>query len=536
VLRDLRHDVVVAASGEEAFRCLLRQDFAVVLLDVRMPGLSGYETAALIRRRERSRSVPIIFLTAFDKEQVHVFQGYEAGAVDYLFKPVDSLILKAKIAVFAELYRKSVEIEHKAAIERGLQEERLRAERALLRREEEQVLLLRAVPIALYKLPFTPNLDAGRFVRGNVEALTGFPPERFLNDGAFWASRIHPADRERVLENFGRIAFTGALTVEYRWERADGVHRHLCDQAVIVRSTSEPGSIFGTWLDVTDRRHLEQRLNAAQKLESLGLLAAGIAHDFNNVLTAVSGNLEIMEQQVTPDSRLHRAVLTARRAALRGEGLVRQLLSFGRQRVLNREVLDLARCLDELGELVRGLLRGQVTLELALADDPWPVEVDPGELELAMLNIVANARDAMSEGGVLQITAANVTLAPEPGDNRPAGDFVALEFRDTGGGIAPEVLERVFEPFVTTKRDGSGLGLSQVYGFAQQAGGAAVIESSAGEGTRVTLYLPRGAHGRRGAVGALLGKLRLPPPAPRRHGRSAHIALCDLSKALSHPG
>src|SRR6266446_4091640 len=370
VLRDLRHDVVVAASGEEALRCLLRQDFAVVLLDVRMPGLSGYETAALIRRRERSRSVPIIFLTAFDKEQAHVFHGYEAGAVDYLFKPVDPVILKAKVAVFAELYRKSVEIEHKAAIERGLQEERLRAERALLRREEEQALLLRAIPIALYKLPFTLSLDAPRFVRGNIEALTGFPAERFLNDGAFWASRIHPADRERVLKDLGRVAFTGAVTVEYRWERADGVQRHLCDQAVIVRREGEADSIFGTWLDVTDRRQLEQRLHSAQKLESLGLLAAGIAHDFNNVLTAVSGNLEIMERQAVPDSPLHRAVLTAQRASLRGERLVRHLLSFGRQRVLNSEVLDLARCLGELSELLRGLLRGQVTLELALADDP----------------------------------------------------------------------------------------------------------------------------------------------------------------------
>ncbi|HJT05876.1 MAG TPA: response regulator [Stellaceae bacterium] len=508
VLRDFRHEVVVASSGEEALRCLLRRDFAVVLLDVRMPGLSGYETAALIRQRERSRSVPIIFLTAFDKEQAHVFQGYEAGAVDYLFKPVDPLILKAKVAVFAELYRKSIEIKQQATIERGLQEERLRAERALLRREEEQALLLRAVPVALYKLPFAPNLEASRFVRGNVEALTGFPAERFLNDGAFWSSRIHPADRERAVTDLARIAFTGTATVEYRWERADGVYRHLCDQAVLVRGENEPGSIFGTWLDVTDRRLLERRLQSAQKLESLGLLSAGVAHDFNNVLTAVSGNLEAMERQVTPDTPLHRAVLTAQRAALRGESLVRQLLSFGRQRDLTREILDLKQVLGELGGLLSGLLRGQVTLELALTDDLWPIEVDPGELELAMLNIVANARDAMAEGGVLRIAATNVWLPPELGDGRPTGDFVALEFRDSGGGIAPEVLERVFEPFVTTKPDGSGLGLSQVYGFAQQAGGEAVIDSSP-EGTRVTLYLPRAPsapHGLRSASrGAALG-------------------------------
>lgn len=265
-----------------------------------------------------------------------------------------------------------------------------------------------------------------------------------------------------------------------------------------MRSENEAGSIFGTWLDVTDRRQLERRLEAAQRLESLGLLAAGVAHDFNNVLAAVCGNLEVMERQTTPESALHRAALTAQRAARRGENLVQQLLSFGRQRALSREVLDLARIIGDLSELLPGLLRGQVTLDVALADDLWPIEVDPGELELAILNIVANARDAMSEGGVLRIAAANVTLAPEPSGSRPAGDFVALDFQDTGGGIVPEVLERVFEPFVTTKTDGSGLGLSQVYGFAQQAGGAAVIDSRAGEGTRVTLHLPRAAVAPRG--------------------------------------
>ena len=528
VLRDLRHHVVTASSGEEALRCLLRQDFAVVVLDVRMPGLSGYETAALIRRRERSRAVPIIFLTAFDKDQAHVFQAYEAGAVDYLFKPVDPLILKAKIAVFAELYRKSAELVHKVAIERQLQEERLRAERALLRREEEQALLLRAVPAALYKLPFTPGLDAPRFVRGNVEALTGFAAERFLHDGAFWWSRIDPADRDRVRGEFERIAYAGAVTIEYRWLRADGAHRHFLDQAIVVRGDGERGAVFGTWLDITDRRRLEQRLQGAQKLEALGMLAAGIAHDFNNVLSAVSGNLDMMERHAAPDGPLHRLILTAQRAMSRGETLTRHLLSFGRQRVLSPETVDLAQRIRELSDLLNGLLRDKIQLDLALAEDLWPVEVDPGELELAMLNIAANARDAMPEGGMLRIGAENVRLAAEPGGNGLAGDFVAIEIGDTGAGIAPEVLERVFEPFVTTKKDGSGLGLSQVYGFAQQAGGMATIDSSLGKGTRVTLYVPRPGLGASDRVAPI-------PPLTRLGGACRALVYCLRYKQSVKP-
>jgi signal transduction histidine kinase len=494
VLRDERHHVVQAGSGDEALRHLLEEEFAVVLLDVHMPGLSGYETAALIRSRQRSGAVPIIFLTAYNKDEAHVFEGYDAGAVDYLFKPVDPVILKAKVAVFADLHRKAAEIERQA-------NERLHAERALRRREEEQSLILESLPIALYKTPLAANLAAPRFVRGNIERLTGFPAERFLNGGAFWQSRLHPADRDRALGDLARIGETGSATLEYRWECADGAYRHLLDQAVLVvdaaAASGGAGTIVGTWLDVTERALLEGKLHHAQKLETLGRLTGGVAHDFNNLLTAIGGNLALIEGANDASDRVRRLALSAQRAVDRGESLARQLLTFSRRQTLHPEGVDVARHLRNMSDLLKGAVRGSVRLEIDTAEDLWPVEVDVSQLELAALNIAANARDAMGpDGGTLRIAARNATLPSGGGSGIAgslAGEFVALSFEDTGTGMPPEALEHIFEPFFTTKEagKGTGLGLSQVYGFATQSGGGVDVDSAVGQGTRVTIYLPR---------------------------------------------
>lgn len=486
VLRDDAHHVVLARSGEEALKHLLAEDFAVVLLDVRMPGLNGYETASLIRGRERSRATPIIFLTAFNKDEPHIFEGYRAGAVDYLFKPINPDILKAKVAVFCELHRKTVTAERNAEAARQFYE-------AWHRREQEQSLILKWLPIALYKLPLAGGLDTPRFVRGNVEQLTGFPADRFVNDGKFWAARIHDADRERTLRQFAGIEGAGFVTAEYRWRRADGHYRHLLDQAVLIRDDSGRSEIVGLWLDIAERKQLELKLRHAQQLEALGLLTGGIAHDFGNLLTAIMGSLDRVAGMAANEA-LSADVAAALHAAERAAALVGQLLAFSRQRTLHPQTLALAPHIRGLADLLRGALHGGITIAFELPSDLWPVHIDTGELELALLNIATNARDAMPEGGVLSIGAQNTALRGDRADGL-AGDFVALTLRDSGTGIAPEILDRIFDPFFTTKPlgKGSGLGLSQVYGFAKQSGGTVEIASTVGEGTCVTIYLPRSA-------------------------------------------
>jgi signal transduction histidine kinase/CheY-like chemotaxis protein len=247
--------------------------------------------------------------------------------------------------------------------------------------------------------------------------------------------------------------------------------------------------------DVTERlrdqdrlRNAEAALRQTQKMESLGQLTGGIAHDFNNLLAVFASGLQLLE---LTDGRPSKRVFDAmHRAVARGTGLTRHLLAFSRRRPVNPESIDPGAHLKGMRAMLDGSLGGHINVQMNVADDAWPVEVDAGEMELAILNLCLNARDAMVDGGVITLSVENVKAEGENG--RPS-DFVRILVADTGHGMSPEVQARVFEPFFTTKDigKGSGLGLPQVYGFAQQSGGRVTIASETGAGTTVTLLLPR---------------------------------------------
>ncbi len=251
--------------------------------------------------------------------------------------------------------------------------------------------------------------------------------------------------------------------------------------------------------DITQQREAQlaldrtrERLAQAQKMESLGQLTGGIAHDFNNLLMIVSGYAQILQRRLT-DTKDRQAVEAIGAAAKRGENLTRQLLTFSRRQQLTPVVVDLRQRVDAVHDMLAASLRGNIELICDIEDEIWPVEVDLGELELALMNIAVNARYAMPDGGRIILSAHNVVLKPGSAVGPLQGDFVALAIVDTGTGIDPEALPRVFEPFFTTKPvgKGTGLGLSQVHGFANQSGGAVIVGSEPGRGTTVTIYLPR---------------------------------------------
>jgi signal transduction histidine kinase/CheY-like chemotaxis protein len=246
-------------------------------------------------------------------------------------------------------------------------------------------------------------------------------------------------------------------------------------------------------VEIDERRNAEAALRHAQRMEAIGQLTGGIAHDFNNLLTVISANAELIHNAGSDEAVLRRSG-SILRATERGERLTRQLLAFSRRQNLRPEVVDLRQRTAEMADMLSRSTRDNIHVSVEMPDDLWPVSVDRAEFELAILNVAVNARDAMPEGGRLSITARNVTVAA--GD-APAGgvvgDFVSLALHDTGTGMSAETLARAFEPYFTTKEvgAGSGLGLSQVYGFANQSGGTATIDSDPGAGTTVTLHLPR---------------------------------------------
>ncbi|WP_296600170.1 response regulator [Phenylobacterium sp.] len=491
-LTELGHELVVARSGEEALKRLLSEEFALILLDLHMPGMDGYETAALVRSRKRNQHTPIVFLTAIFRDEAHVFQAYSAGAVDVVFKPIDPFILKAKVQVFVDLYLKTKEVERQSAYQQWLLDEHARVkaekaitERALRRTEAQQEAILKALPIVFHSRSIEPPF-APQFISDSVEQITGFPAHRFTSEPDFGASRIHPEDLAIYVERVSTAARTGHYSAEFRWLCADGQYRVLQDQGVVAPSVDgDAREIFGVILDATDRRSLEEQLAQARKMEAVGQLTGGVAHDFNNLLTVVLGNIDMLATRKEEDERRMRRIEAVRQAAERGRDLTGQLLAFSRRQHLTPVTLDVNRLIREFAPLIRQAVGEAVTVDLDLPPEALNTHVDPTQLETALLNLAVNARDAMPEGGRLRI-ATRREVGPAP------LGYVAIEVTDTGTGMDEDVRARVFEPFFTTKDvgKGSGLGLSQVYGFVRQSDGEVHLESAPGEGTLFRLLLP----------------------------------------------
>ncbi|MFQ5535110.1 MAG: PAS domain S-box protein [Sphingomonadales bacterium] len=313
-----------------------------------------------------------------------------------------------------------------------------------------------------------------------------------------WVDKVHPDDRERV-EQIRRRRMEGLEapeSYECRLVRPDGEVRHVILAARAAHDYPGGPATIGTIRDVTEFLKLQQQLEHAHRMESLGQLTGGIAHDFNNLLTIIMGNAELACVMMDDPAKLEKALRQVVRAAERGAELTHRLLAFARRQQLRPVQVNLNELIEGVAEMLERTLGAAISLKKALPVDLWPTLVDPGQLENVILNLCLNGRDAMPEGGVLTIETGNVRLDDEYAaalaDVTP-GEYVVVSVADTGVGMTSEVLEHAFEPFFTTKEvgKGTGLGLAMVYGFAKQSTGHATIYSEVGHGTTVKIYLPR---------------------------------------------
>ncbi|KPF97350.1 histidine kinase [Rhodopseudomonas sp. AAP120] len=371
--------------------------------------------------------------------------------------------------------------------------ERLKARSALAESENHFRLLVRNVTdYALYMLNpegFVTNWNlGGQRIKGYVpDEIVGQHFSRFYTPADQKAGK--PARALQIAREAGRYEEEGLRV------RKDG--SFFWASVIIDPIRDDSGELIGfakITRDISERREAQHKLERVQaelaesrKMDALGQLTGGVAHDFNNLLMGLTGGLHRIKRS-TSDPALLNTIAAMEASIKRGAGLTRQLLTFARRQQVNPVPLDLARIVATMEDVLRAGLRGNVSLALDVAPDIWRVLADPSELETALVNLVVNARDALIEGGEVRISAAN-----HPGKPGGAGNYVRIAVSDNGVGIPADVLAKVFDPFFTTKPvgQGTGLGLSQVHGFANQAGGRVEIDSRLGEGTVVTIWLPR---------------------------------------------
>jgi two-component system, cell cycle sensor histidine kinase and response regulator CckA len=314
------------------------------------------------------------------------------------------------------------------------------------------------------------------YISPQVERVLGYPVERWLNERDFFFSVLDPAYHERIREARGRER----TTQEFRLFAADGSERWIHSERItVVDAEGQPLFIQGLWVDLTEQRHLEQRLAQQDRLDAVGQLAAGIAHNFNNMLVAIRGYAELAGGRTSLEAA-RRDVAVVVETAERAADLVRHLMAFSRRQVLEPRPTDMRVVVEELLELLGQLLGSAIRIELDAPTGPAMAHVDRAQIEQAIVNLAINARDAMPNGGTLAIRLHD------------GGDAIVIEVSDTGVGIDPENADRIFEPFFTTKAHGSGLGLATAHGTITQSGGELrLVQSALDGGTTFEVRLPR---------------------------------------------
>ena len=394
ILQELGENLIKAKSGREALEHLLKTEMAVILVDVCMPEQDGFELVAMIREHPRFQKTAIIFVSAVMMTEPDRLRGYEAGAVDYVSVPIIPEVLRAKVKVFAELYRKTRELER-------------------LNAELEQRVLDR-----------TAELEASS---AQLQA---------LND-----------------------------QLEHRIEQR-----------------------------TQEREEALAQLFEAQKLDTIGQLTGGVAHDFNNLLMAALGSLNLLKKRLPPEERFMRLLDNAIQAAERGAALTQRLLAFARRQELKPKAVDIVGLIDNVEDLLQRAVGPAVKIHKDLPTFLPPVMVDANQLELALLNLFVNARDAMAGGGIITINAIEdlVTAGAVGRPGLQPGRYLRIRVADNGIGMDDETRAKATEPFFTTKGlgKGTGLGLSMVHGLAAQSGGTLHLTSKMNEGTSVSLWLP----------------------------------------------
>lgn len=506
------YTVLEAGTGSDGLALIESEALDALILDVNLPDMSGFDIVRLLRADPRTALLPVIHVSAASIQTGDIITGLDAGADAYLIHPVDPDVLLATLRTLLRVRDT---------------ENALRESEARFREIFANVSAPIAVLDASLKVHECNHAFAQLIVdnRNSLALQECFAEDQStildelrmrLVDGERWKGTLNMRVQGEIRETQWQISpyRTPELSLVFVEDVTEHRHRERSHLAQLDDTTTQLAK------EVAERVRAEAQLLQVQKMDALGKLTGGIAHDFNNLLTGIITSLELIQKRIA-DERLDKVQFyteAALNSAMSAASLTHRLLAFARQQPLDTRPVDINEHVRSLEELLVRTIGERITLKLELTNKPAIALVDPVQLESAVLNLVINARDALPSGGNIWV---NTYAAYSHGDpNLADGAYVALSVRDDGTGIEHNVIDKVFEPFFTTKPlgQGTGLGLSTIYGFARQSGGDAHIRSVARRGTEVTIMLP----GTNDPTGA-----DTPAPLPDATGSGEHVLIVE---------
>jgi PAS domain S-box-containing protein len=521
------YTVLEASSGIEALEQARRTRPAIIISDILMPQMDGFSLCRVCKRDSDLADVPFVFYTATYTSSQDEALARKLGAARFIIKPVSDDVFVSVIAdvleehasghlavqpppaddetVYYRLYNevlihkledKVLELERQVA-------ERLRAEAAIERAALQLRAAVTAANVGLWDWDLDTNVV---FYSPEWKRQIGYEDHEVSSNISEWWDRVHPDDRERIVDAVRAFAEKRRpdFDVEFRVRHKDASYRWMLSQASLIEDDrGRPLRMLGSHVDVTarkradaEREHLQTQLTQAQKLEAVGRLAGGVAHDFNNALCVVIGSAELALDLTRPDEGAYEYLQSICDAGRRGAQIVRQLLAFARKEAVSAIGVDPNDALTSVHGMLSRLIGEDIELTMTLQPDVWAIRIDPTHFDQIIINLLTNARDAMSGGGRIRVATANVVLDDASVKRWPGlapGEYVSLEVTDTGCGMDAATRDRIFEPFFTTKPDesGTGLGLSTVLGIVERNGGRIDVHSELGKGSTFTIHLPR---------------------------------------------
>ncbi len=496
VLEDSEYSVFVAEDGESGLERAAYATPDIILLDVLMPGIDGFETCRKLKSLKETREIPVIFMTALSEAE-HKVKAFKAGAVDYITKPFQKEEVLARLTVHLRIRELTTNLNKaKTSLELRVAERTAQLAKANQDLAASRNYLNKIINAAPDPIFVKDRQHRWVLINDAFCSMTGLQRQELINKSDYDFFSENEADEFWAKDEI--VFTTGEENLnEEKLTDANGVVRTILTKKTL--HTDENGDLFlvGIIRDISEYKTIEAQLRQAVKMEAIGTLAGGVAHDFNNLMTAVIGYSTLLLQRLDSDSPHCKDIEQIKKAGESAAALTHQLLAFSRKQVVQPKVLDLNSIFLETKKMLGRLIGEDIEITHKLDPNLWRVIGDPGLIQQVIINLAINARDAMPKGGKLTIETGNVHLdkiyAAQHIEVAP-GQYVLFAISDSGSGMDEETQSHIFEPFFTTKAKGkgTGLGLATVYGIVRQSGGHIWVYSELNQGTTFKIYLPRG--------------------------------------------